>query len=272
MRTISGFSRLVHPFPSLLVTAVTVGLIPLASRDAPASTYLALGFGMLLFQFAIGAANDAADAAADTAAGRAKPVPSGLVSPQQARLAAALLAGAGLVATMGLGTGTWLIGLAGLGCGLAYDLVLKGTVLSWLPWCIAFPLIPAWVWSATGEWEPLLWWVLPCGFLFGLAVYLANQAPDVEGDRGAGVEGLAQGLGALASARLAVGIFGLAASVVVAVLLVVSEPARAMAAALVGFLALMLSVRAPLRFGRSGLFGVLATSSGLLALVFLSAT
>jgi 4-hydroxybenzoate polyprenyltransferase len=271
MRTLYGFFRLVHPFPSLLVTAVTVGLVPMASHDASLGTYFALGFGMLLFQFSIGAANDAADAPADTAAGRAKPIPSGLVSPLQARLAAALFAGAGLAVTMGLGTVPWLVGLAGLSCGLAYDLVLKGTVLSWLPWCIAFPLIPAWVWSATGEWEPLLWWVLPCGFLLGLAAYLANQAPDIEGDRASGVEGLAQGLGTVAARRLAVGAFGLAASCVVAVLLVVSEPTRAMAAALVAFLALMLSMRAPMLFGRSGLFGVIATSSGLLALVFLSA-
>lgn len=271
MRTLYGLFRLVHPFPSVLVTAVTVGLIPLASREAGAGTYLELGAGMLLFQFAIGAANDAADAGPDALAGRPKPIPLGLVTPRQARVAAALLAGGGLVVTMGLGTLPWLVGLAGLSCGLLYDFALKGTPLSWLPWCLAFPLIPAWVWGATGEWVPLLWWVLPFGFLLGIAAYLADQAPDVEADRAAGVEGLAQGLGAARSARLAVGAFGLAASGIVLVLLAAGEQGRALAAAVVALVAFVLAGRRPLAFGRSALFGVVATSSGLFALVFLSA-
>ena len=67
MSRLYGYFRLVHPFPSLLVTAVTVALLPLADRDARFALYVELGLGMLCFQFAIGAANDAADAALDAA-------------------------------------------------------------------------------------------------------------------------------------------------------------------------------------------------------------
>lgn len=262
--------RLLHPFPSLLVAGLTAALVPFADRYADAPLYVVLGLGMLLFQFAIGAANDAADASADLAAKPWKPIPAGIVSVRTATFVAAGCAGAGLVVTADLQLGAWLVGVAGLLCGLSYDLALKRTAFSWLPWSLAFPLVPTWVYLAADAWEPPLAWIFPLGVCLGLALYLANQAPDVESDRAAGVRGLAQILGQRRSLRLALGLFGAAASGACVVLLL-AAPAQAALAAATALIVLLLVPRSTRLFGANGFFGLLAVSSAALALVFVSA-
>jgi len=41
--------------------------------------------------------------------------------------------------------------MAGMACGLAYDLGLKRTRFSVVPYLIALPLLPLWVWTALGR-------------------------------------------------------------------------------------------------------------------------
>ncbi|MGE5594654.1 MAG: UbiA family prenyltransferase [Hyphomicrobiales bacterium] len=262
--------RLVHPFPSLLVTALTLALVPLADRGAPGSLYAELGLGMLCYQFAIGVTNDIADAELDAATKPWKAIPAGAISSRAATMLAALLAGAGLVVTLPLDFGPWLIGLAGLSLGLLYDVALKRSSLSFVPWALAFPLIPVWVFSAAGAWEPLLWWTFPLGFVLGIAVQLANQSPDAREDREGGVRGVAQRLGSRRSARLSLALFGAGSSAAVVILLF-ADPAWAGLCAATATVALLLAPRAVRFFGRDGLFGLLAASSALLAVLFLSA-
>lgn len=260
--------RLLHPFPSILVAGLTAALVRVADSGASAWLYLELGLGMLLFQFAIGIANDVMDAEHDAKAKAWKAIPRGIISRQRAVLLAAACAGAGLLITSPLDTGTWLIGLAGLMCGLLYDIYFKRTPLSWLPMAVALPLIPAWVFTATGEWRGVLWWAFPLGALLGLALHLANQAPDVPGDRSVGVHGTAQRVGELRSRGLAIALFGAACTVAVIVLAFESLSAASLVAVDAIF-AGMLAPRAAAIFGRDGLFGLLAAASALLALLFL---
>lgn len=261
--------RVVHPFPSLLVTALTLAIVPLADRDASLALYLQLGLGMLCFQFAIGVANDVADAELDAVTKPWKPIAAGRISLQTAKLLTVLFAGAGLAATIGLDAAAWFIGLAGLLCGLAYDLALKRTVLSFVPWLVAFPLIPAWVFTAANAWDAILWWAFPLGALFALAIQFANQSPGAAEDRAQGVAGVPQRLGARASALAALACFGAAASLAAGILLF-ADTGRAMLVAAVAALALFLVPRATRFFGRDGLFGLLAASSAAIAIVFLS--
>lgn len=262
--------RILHPFPSLLVAALTVVLAFLADAHAEPLIYVQLGLGMLLFQFAIGLTNDIADIEADRMAKPWKPLVSGTVSRQTAVRLAAAFAGAGLLLTASLPIGAWLIGAGGLFCGLAYDVSFKRTALSWLPYAVALPLIPAWVYVSLDAWDALLWWVFPLGVALGFALHLANQSPDVEGDRKAGVVGAAQRIGGRRSTALAIAIFGVVASAAVVVLLFES-PGRALFAAINCAIVLMLVPRAQLFFGRDGLFGLLSAASAVLAIVFLSA-
>src|SRR5579884_2736997 len=83
---------LVHPGPSLLVTAVTVGAAAIALRGAPSwSLALRLVLLMLPAQFAIGAVNDLADVRADRDAKPHKPLVRGAIRPAAARVAAVAL-------------------------------------------------------------------------------------------------------------------------------------------------------------------------------------
>ena len=258
--------RVVHPFPSLLVAALTAALIPFADANAGPALYLTLGGGMLCFQFAIGLVNDVVDREADRQVKPWKAIPRGLVPWRAAAVLAGTLGGAGLVVTSWLPMGAWLVGAAGLGCGLAYDVVLKRTALSWLPFAVAFPLLPAWVFLAADAWDPLLWWAFPLGGMLGLALHLANQAPDAGGP-GTGLPGV---LGEARSRALGLGLFGLASGLAVAVLWFESVERALAAAALAAAAGTVGRTVAP-RLGRDGLFGVLAAASAGLAALFVSA-
>jgi 4-hydroxybenzoate polyprenyltransferase len=263
--------RLVHPFPSFLVAAVTLALVPLADRNAEPALYVQLGLGMLLVQFSVGIANDVVDMEDDAVAKPWKALARGALSRRTAVLLAAACAGGGLLVTSPLPLEAWLLGAGGLLCGLAYDLRLKRTPLSWLPWSLAFPLIPAWVFTANETWSGLLWWTFPFGAGLGLALNLANQAPDVAADREAGIDGAAQRLGSERSRALALALFGVVASGAAVVLLASGEGARALLAAVDGGAAGVLAPRATRYAGRDALFGLMAAASAVLAAVFLSA-
>lgn len=260
--------RLLHPFPSLLVTAVTLALVPLADAEAPLSRYLALGAGMLSYQFAIGVSNDLIDSEDDARAKPWKAIPSGAVSRRLALALALAFVASGVAATLLLPAAAFYVGIGCLLSGLAYNALFKRTALSWLPYAVAMPLLPTFVFTASRAWDALLWWVFPLGILLGFALQLANQAADVA-DSSAPL-GLPGALGARAASRLAIATFGAAASLATIVLLAAGRP-QAWAGAAIAIVGLLFGGRATRLFGRDGAFGVLAVSSALLAIAFVSA-
>jgi 4-hydroxybenzoate polyprenyltransferase len=262
--------RLVHPFPSLIVVAVTVAFAFVAESSPDPGVVAMLGVGMLCYQFSIGITNDIYDTLDDAKAKQWKAMARGLISRRAAVLLAVGLAALGMVLTAGLPFGSWLIGIAGLACGLAYDVHLKRTTWSWLPFAIAFPLIPIWVFTALDEWDGLLWWVLPLGPLLGLALHLANQAPDVPKE--AHIRGMAHRLGSERAANLALGLLGLAGIVATLVLLAGEAPSQALVVGATVLLSGVLAKRAVRTFGPDGLFGLLASSTAIMAVAFVSAT
>lgn len=261
--------RLVHPFPSFVVTAVTVAMAFLADSSPAPSIVVPLGAGMLCYQFAIGVANDVIDAADDAGAKPWKALPRGVVSRKAALVLAAALAGGGLLVTSGLPFGAWLIGMAGLASGLAYDVQFKRTAFSWLPMAVALPLVPAWVFVSLERWDPMLWWALPLGAVLGLALHLANQAPDVP--RETAIRGLAHRLGTERAANLSLALIGLGAAVAVVVLLVAGAGTQAILVAGAAMLAGTMAKRAVRVFGGDALFGLLAATSAVIAVTFVSA-
>ncbi len=213
-----GVVRLVHPFPSVLNAVVAGALACVALRGWPdAGRLLWVTVTMLVIQCAIGAVNDCADRALDARAKPWKPIPSGLVSADLARMLAVLLVGAAVALILVGPSRAWPLGFAGLGVGLAYDLGVKRTPFSALTYALALPLVPVWVWTAMGRDSPALVGILPVGVLLGVALQLANALPDAEGDTAAGVRGTLQWLGPARGRRLAWLTF--AAALIVAVLL-----------------------------------------------------
>ena len=188
--------RLLHPFPTLMNVAATLVFATLA-LGAPPSWLMAVSLALAIggSQAAIGITNDLADRALDRATKPTKPLAAGRVTTREAW---ALLAVALALATIGAAYfGLPSLGLValGTGLGLAYDLRLKRTALSWLPYLLAIPLEPIWVWVALGRFTPRLLWLYPIGGALLLALHLANALADWQGDGTAGVSGLAQRLG-----------------------------------------------------------------------------
>jgi 4-hydroxybenzoate polyprenyltransferase len=154
---------------------------------------------MFSAQSSIGITNDIFDMELDARTKPYKPLVSRALTKQAAAFAAfGFFIGAMiLAATISLAS----LGLAALGtaCGLLYDARLKRATLSALPFMVAIPTLPLWVWVSVDRWDNALWWLLPLGALIGLSLHLANTLPDIEDDAQHGVHGLAHTLGAHAA-------------------------------------------------------------------------
>jgi 4-hydroxybenzoate polyprenyltransferase len=189
--------ELLHPIPSLLTTLAAVGfalIFGIGPRDIRLWWIAAI---MLLVQFSISALNEWADADLDQQAGRRRPIPLGLVSKSTALTVAVLCAVAAfLLSTLAnFGTVALLLVGVGLACGWAYDLRFKGTPLSFLPFAIAFPLMPFWIGLVAGRPAGSLGVLFLGGSPLAIAIHLADAIPDRDRDRSAGLRTLAVTLG-----------------------------------------------------------------------------
>jgi len=174
-----------------------------ALAGAEASRGLLLATSMLLLQLGIGAVNDWADAPADAQAQPDKPIPAGLVPRVAAAWIAAAMVAMGLALAATAGAAALAVACAGLAAGLAYDLWLKGTRWSWVPYAVGIPLLPLFGWvGATGEVPPALGVLLPVAMLAGAALAVANALADLERDESAGIETVATVLGIVVARRV----------------------------------------------------------------------
>ena len=212
-RLVRALALSCHPLPSAAVTAMSAGLAALA--DLPAGRGVLVTAAVFTGQLSIGWSNDYLDAERDRAVHRSdKPVASGAVAPRVARIAAAVALTLTLALSAALGCPGGAAALVITACGWAYNLGLKATVLSWLPYAIAFGFLPAVV---TLSASPPRWpapWALTAGALLGVAAHLANVLPDLHEDAATGVRGLPHRLGPKITALAGAGTL-LAASAVI---------------------------------------------------------
>lgn len=163
----------------------------------------------MALQASIGALNDVIDAPADAGRKPGKPIPSGWVTPVEARLV--VLAGAvtGVLLAVVSGPGLLALSVATLGVGFAYDLWAKGTAWSWLPFAIGVPLLPVFAWfGATGGLPDSFAVLLPAAVAAGAALAIANSRADLERDMAAGHESVAIRLGSDRAWSLSAVLFG----------------------------------------------------------------
>jgi len=200
-RPLSGLVRLVHPFPSALDAGVTLVLALLAG--APGGRAALLAIAMLAIQFSVGAVNDLSDAPADALTGRSKPLVDGRVPARLALGVAAAAAAAGIALSALAGPFAALIAVAGYGIGLAYDLRLKASAWSWLPYAAGIPLLPVFAWvGATGHLPGLMLALAGLGVLAGADLAIANSLADAERDAASGTATIARALGQGRALRL----------------------------------------------------------------------
>ncbi len=235
----SALVRAAHAGPTLAVTTFALAWGVLGAGLDAATLVLLVG-AVLTGQLMIGWTNDWADAGRDTAAGRLdKPVAAGQVGRGVVG-AAALLAGAacGFLSLL-LGPTAGLVHLVAVASGLAYDLGVKSTLASPVPYAVSFGLLPA---VATLAASPPAWPAVPvlaAAVLLGVAAHLANTIPDAEDDARTGVRGLPQRLGPTASALGAGVVVALAALVLLPGALAAEGVRSTLAATLLGAGALL---------------------------------
>ena len=195
--------RAAHLGPSLAVTTISVLLA--VRQDVPGTTLAALTGAVLSGQLTVGWGNDLLDADRDRAVGRVdKPLATGELDAGLVRRCLAVAGVACVVLSLLVG---WRSGLLHLGLGVAaghaYNLRLKATAFSWLPYAVAFGALPAVV-SLAGEtprWPP--GWMVATAALLGVGAHFLNVLPDLAADAATGVRGLPQRLGATTSRVLA---------------------------------------------------------------------
>ncbi|GGK66518.1 membrane protein [Planomonospora parontospora subsp. parontospora] len=191
---LTGLVRACHPGPTVAVTALTTALAAASGRDAAGCALVAAA--VLAGQLSIGWCNDAVDAGRDRAAGRTgKPVADGAVGARTVWTAAFTALAACVPLSLASGTAAGAVHLAGVAAAWGYDLGLKATVLSWVPYAVGFGSLPAFVaLGLPGQPWPA-WWAVLAAALLGCGAHLANVLPDIPGDLATGVRGWPQRLG-----------------------------------------------------------------------------
>ncbi len=198
-----------HPGPALTVTLL-ISLLVVRTSSGPGAG-LGVGTGLLVVgavltgQLSIGWSNDLLDAARDRAVGRGdKPLVTGAVSDAAARAACAAAVLATVVLSLSCGLVAGLVHLVCVVAGWAYNLGLKSTAWSWLPYAVAFGLLPVFVDRAASPALATPGWLVAAGALLGVGAHLVNVLPDLADDEATGVRGLPHRLGAARTRLLAV--------------------------------------------------------------------
>lgn len=190
---IGGFAQASHFGPTVLVISISFFL---SLSQYPASQSLQISLAILAGQCVVGWTNDLVDLPLDRAAGRSKkPLVAGKITTAQLKRAifvalffATLLS---LLSPLGL-VGT-LVHALGLLSATFYNLKLKKTLLSVLPYVISFGSLPWAIYLSAGK-HPPLWLVL--GFIFiSSAFHFLNVLKDLDTDIAQGVLGLPQRVG-----------------------------------------------------------------------------
>lgn len=189
LKATGALTRASHPVPTAAVTSLTIALgWVLGVRGAQLAT---LAIAILSGQLSVGWLNDLIDRHRDRAAGRSdKPLAVGSISPATVRWAVGVAAGVCVPASLALGAIPGTAHLAAVAGAWAYNLGVKQTAWSWLPYAASFGLLPVIVWLVSPQPGVPPWWMIAGGALLGVGAHGANVLPDLEDDHATGVAGL----------------------------------------------------------------------------------
>jgi 4-hydroxybenzoate polyprenyltransferase len=199
---IVGLLKASHFGPTVLV--VSIAFI-LSRTQFSTSESLFIALAILLGQFVVGWTNDLVDFPTDKAALRLKkPLVAGTINVATLQICIGIaLLGALIVSLLSpLGVSGSAIHFLGLLSATAYNLKLKSTLFSVVPYMISFGALPWAIYVAAGT-SPPIWIVL--GFiLIASAFHFLNVLKDLELDRAQAVMGLPQMIGRQKSIVMAV--------------------------------------------------------------------
>jgi 4-hydroxybenzoate polyprenyltransferase len=212
VRVTVALGKATHAAPTATVTAVITALAVSTGRGPWGSLLVAAT--VLSGQLSVGWSNDYLDRFRDDVVGRSdKPIPSGDIAAETVWVGAVTALRVCVPLSLANGWRAGLVHLAGVAAAWCYNLGLKATVLSPLPYAIGFGALPAFVvLGLPGRPTPPLWLVAG-GALLGVGAHFANVLPDLTDDAATGVVGLPHRLGRTGSAFTSAGLL-LAATVV----------------------------------------------------------
>jgi 4-hydroxybenzoate polyprenyltransferase len=192
--SVRGYVEATHAGPTAAVTTFAVALalaVGLGWRS------LLVAAAVLSGQLSIGWCNDLVDAERDRRADRReKPLLRGVVSERGLLVGTAAAATLTVPLSLLAGVLAGVAHLVGVACGWAYDLGLKRTPASPLPYFVAFALVPTSfvVLALPGPVWPRPAVVIASGLL-GVSAHFTNAVKDLEADAATGVRGLPQRIG-----------------------------------------------------------------------------
>ncbi|MET0811562.1 MAG: UbiA family prenyltransferase [Microbacterium sp.] len=202
VRIIRGLWGSSHPGPTLVVTALALGLGIAVGLEPWRLALLALA--VFAGQLSVGVSNDALDAARDHAVGRRdKPLARGDIGLRTAWVGASAFLAAALVLSVPLGWRMLAAHALALGSAWAYNAGLKSTVFSVVPFVVSFGIFPSLAPLSAAPPAFAAWWAWIAGAALGIAVHFTNVLPDLDDDARTGVRGLPHRLGGRASAVIA---------------------------------------------------------------------
>ena len=202
MKKLKGLLKASHFGPTLIVTAISFAFATYYWWEGPAYV---IAFGVFTGQLVVGWSNDLYDLADDLKHQRSKkPLVAGLITKEYLQKWLRFMVPFSFVANLlgPLGIKGGLVYMLGIACGVAYNFYFKFTMLSPLPFAIAFAALPSCV-VISKDLNPPLWMLLG-GALFGMAAHFINVIKDMDQDQASEIKGLPQRLGKAKSIAAAI--------------------------------------------------------------------
>ncbi len=187
--------RAAHAGPALVV--VVLALVLGVSFHTEPGRLALVGLAVLAGQLSVGWSNDLVDQARDRAVTRSdKPIVTGEVSARAVRLACLAAVVAVVPLSLACGWPAGAVHLLAVASAWAYNLGLKATVWSWLPYAVSFAALVVFVSLAADPSELPPLWMPSSAAALGVGAHLLNVLPDLDRDQVTGVRGLPHRIGA----------------------------------------------------------------------------
>ena len=212
MKKLKGLLKASHFGPTLIVTTISFAVATYYWWEGPAYV---IAFGVFTGQLVVGWSNDLYDLEDDLKHQRSKkPLVAGLITKEYLqkwlRFMVPFSFVANLLGPLGIKGGS--VYMLGIACGVAYNFYFKFSILSPLPYAIAFAALPSSV-AVSKDINPPMWMLLG-GALFGMAAHFINVIKDMDQDQASGIKGLPQRLGKVKSIVAAAALIALGVAAV----------------------------------------------------------
>jgi 4-hydroxybenzoate polyprenyltransferase len=260
-----GLLRACHWQPTSAVTAIATSLALSVGRGGGA---LFVAVAVVAGQLSVGWSNDYIDRHRDVDRND-KPIATGDVTAAAVQRAAVAALVACVPLSLASGWRAGAVHLVAVGAAWMYNLGLKATVLSPVPYLFAFGLLPAFVTlGKAGHPLPPMWAFVGAALL-GCGAHFVNTLSDLDDDLRFGIRGFPQRLGAAAS--LLIGALLLDAAALTLTLAPPGSPTLAALALLALAMFLVVGVIVAARHGRAKAAWYMTLATALVAVTLLLA-